>query len=100
MKPGELIRIRAAGTSDEWTLARVLTASGTVPQESVALALHGMVRAPGGFIAGFLPLTVDYEKESVIGLLGEEYEVEVPDAPMQLSNPGDNQAPPDSQTER
>ena len=75
MTRGEQIRIRASGSSDDWTLATVelVSANGV----SVGLRLYGMVRAHGGFIASALPLLIDHEAGTVTGLLGEEYEIEV-----------------------
>jgi len=75
MTKGEVVRIRAAGTSDDWCGAVVMLVSPN--GKSVGLMLDAMVRAPGGFIGGFLPLIVDAERETVTGLLGGEYEVEV-----------------------
>jgi hypothetical protein len=45
--------------------------------QSVALTLMGVVRAGSGYIAGMLPLTVDYEAGTVTGLVGDEYDIEV-----------------------
>jgi hypothetical protein len=53
LKAGEQIRIRLAGSEDEWCPAGVALASGIVMNEqSVALMLDGMVRTAGdlGFI--------------------------------------------------
>ena len=75
MTKGEVVRVRAAGSSDDWCLGTVEIVSGN--GKSVGLRLDGLVRAHGGVIAGFLPLLVDHEAERVTGLLGEEYEIEV-----------------------
>lgn len=37
----------------------------------------GVRTAGGGFVLGSLPLLVDYERQSVEGLDGTEYEIEV-----------------------
>lgn len=76
LQAGDWIRLRLAGSSDEWCPAAVVVASGAQPQ-SVALELTGVVRAGGGVAGGILPATVDYERETVTSLFGDEYEVEV-----------------------
>ena len=74
---GDLVRIRLAGSSDEWTRGVVAVASDSNPS-SVGLMVEGMVRSnTGGWIGGGLPLFVDYEAQTVTSLLGDEYEVEV-----------------------
>lgn len=73
---GQIVRIRAAGTSDEWCPAYVVLVSGN--GESVGLWLEGLVRAGGGLETGCLPLVVNYEKETVTSVVGgHEYEIEV-----------------------
>ena len=73
---GQTVRVRLAGTSDEWCQATVALASGS--GKAIGLDLESAVRTrSGGFIAGALPLLVDYEKESVTSLFGDEYEIEV-----------------------
>lgn len=74
----QLVRIRAAGSQNKWTQAVVQLASAN--GRSVALQLEDAVRLPdGGIIAGILPLLIDYDKETVTGLMGEEYEMEPSD---------------------
>jgi hypothetical protein len=73
---GQTVRVRLAGTSDEWCGATVAIASGN--GISIGLWLDAAVRtSSGGFIAGLLPLFIDSEKQSVKGLFGDEYEIEV-----------------------
>ncbi len=75
---GEPVRVRAAGTDDEWMNALVVLSSEN--GRSVALALQGMVRAGAGhmaYVGNFLPLSVDYERETVTSPMGDEYELEV-----------------------
>lgn len=73
---GEAVRVRRRGLSDAWCFGSVAMVSGN--GKSVALYLDGMVRtADGGFIGGVLPLIVDCEAETVAGLDGTEYEVEI-----------------------
>jgi hypothetical protein len=75
---GEHIRVRLEGSS-EWTFGVVAVASDVNPQ-AVVLALDGVVRAPHRALVGnILPLTIDYDKETVISLVGGYYEIEVLD---------------------
>ena len=79
LRRGQYVRVRLAGDQD-WCRAIVAVASDTV-QSSVMLMLDGAVRtSDGGLIANTLPLTIDYEKETVTSLFGGEYEIEVADA--------------------
>lgn len=73
---GQLVRVRMADTSDDWCLAAVSVASNSEPVQSIALTLYDMVRAVDGVIGGVLPLTIDYEKQTVTSLFGDEYELE------------------------
>ena len=74
---GQLVRLRLAGTSDEWARGAVILASGGNPQ-SVGLMVEGMVRSAGGaWVGGGLPLMVDYDAETVTSLIGDEYELEI-----------------------
>ena len=76
MDKGDAIRVRKIGTDDEWCAATVILVSPN--GNSVALELCGFVHAAGGgIIGGVLPLLIDYEAETVNGLDGCEYEVEV-----------------------
>lgn len=69
------VRVRRLRDTD-WCYGHVALASAN--GRSVAISLNGMVRtADGGGIAGVLPLIVDDEAETVTGLDGTEYEVEV-----------------------
>jgi hypothetical protein len=73
--PGTRVRVRAAGTNDDWTGGVVVLASAN--GRSVGLLLDGMVRAKFGFIGRALPLTVDPAAGTVTGLDDQEYEMEV-----------------------
>jgi len=77
LRAGEAIRIRLAGSSDEWIEGRDILASEGNPS-SVGLMVSGMVRSGGGaWIGGGLPLIVDYEAQRVTSLIDDEYEIEV-----------------------
>jgi|HubBroStandDraft_4_1064222.scaffolds.fasta_scaffold225711_1 hypothetical protein len=74
---GQVIRVRLAGTSDEWCPGTVAVASGN--GISVGLWLDDAVRTSNGsFIAGSLPLFFDEQK--VRSIFGDEYEIEDPNA--------------------
>jgi hypothetical protein len=76
LRRGYFVRVRRAGTSDEWCPAMVALASDN--GQSVGLVLNGAVSAAQGYITAFLPLTVDYEEETVKGIVtDDEYEIEV-----------------------
>lgn len=74
LRKGDVVRVRHVGDS-EWCIARVAIASAN--GKSVALYLDDAVRANDGIIAGVLPLNINFEAESVTGLTGDEYEIEV-----------------------
>ena len=77
LKKGQVIRVRLAGTSDDWCSGTVAIASAN--GISVGLWLDDKVRTfGGGFIAGALPLFI--EKDSVRSIFGDEYEIEDPNA--------------------
>ena len=77
LQKGQRVRLRLAGASGEWVEGVVILASDGNPS-SVGLLVEGMVRShSGSWIGGGLPLVVDYERETVTSLLGDEYEVEV-----------------------
>ena len=77
LSAGDWVRVRLAGSHDEWCPALVATVSDTQPQ-SVAFELHGFVRSRAGAIVGIVLLvTIDYERETVTSVMGDEYEVEV-----------------------
>jgi hypothetical protein len=78
LQRGDRVRVRKAETSDDWVPGRVILASEN--GQAVGLLLDGMVRAAGGFVGGALPLMIDYERETVRGVLdGTGYEIEVRD---------------------
>lgn len=75
LRKNEPIRVRKLDT-DAWCTGTVILVSPC--GESVALQINGSVRAAdGGLIVGFLPLIVDYSAETVTGLDGCGYEVEI-----------------------
>jgi hypothetical protein len=75
LQAGNAVRIRYR-ESDEWVPAMVALASDTNPS-SVMLLLNGAVRSAAGIIANALPLSIDYEAQTVISLFGDPYEIEV-----------------------
>jgi hypothetical protein len=78
LKRGDYVRVRLVGWIDgEWTPAFVALASDTDPA-SVMLLFDGAVRASNGLIANSLPLTINYQAETVTSLMGDSYEIEVP----------------------
>jgi hypothetical protein len=79
--PGTRVRVRAAGTNDDWTEGIVVVASQN--GRAVGLLLESMVRARDGFIGGALPLMVDPAAGTVTGLDDQEYEVEVASWPAE-----------------
>lgn len=73
---GDRVRVRAAASTDEWCEASVLFASDN--GKSVALSLMGMVRGGKGlYLGGTLPLYVDYEREIIMDLAGNHFDLEV-----------------------
>jgi len=76
LKRGDQVRVRLDGSDDDWTPAFVALASDSDPA-AVMVLFSGAVRAMTGVIAGGLPLTVDYEVETVVSLMGDFYEIEV-----------------------
>ena len=73
LERGVYVRVRLMGDSD-WCEAFVVLAGGS----SVALFLKGAVRTgSGGAIFNFLPLSINYEAQTVTSLFGDEYELEV-----------------------
>lgn len=75
LKRGEWIRVRETG-GEVWSRA-VVAVVGEGSPCSVALVLLDPVRCQGGIILNALPLTVDYEAQTVRGLFGGAYEIEV-----------------------
>jgi hypothetical protein len=71
---GDRVCVRRDPT-DEWCEGDVVLVSPN--GESVGLMLHGSVRAGDGFILNALPLIVDYSKETITGLTGDLYELEI-----------------------
>lgn len=79
---GQAVRVRLAGTSDEWCPAYVAVASRN--GISVALWLDHAVRTSGGgFIGGALPLLIEQGK--AFNFFGDEYEVEVAITPQETA---------------
>ena len=75
---GMYVRVRHVDDAGEWCPAFVGLASDTNPSSVMLLLfLRDAVRASGGVIVGALPVTVDYDAETVTGLTGDEYEIEV-----------------------
>jgi hypothetical protein len=81
LQRGDTVRIRYR-ESDDWVPAFVALASDTNPS-SVMLLLHSAVRSADGFIAKVLPVSIDYEAETVVSLFGDFYQIEVADAAAQ-----------------
>lgn len=76
LERGDYVRVRL-NEGDEWTRAFVALASDADPS-SVMLLFDGAVRTSGGgLIVGGLPLTIDYEAQTVSSLHGDDYEIEV-----------------------
>lgn len=74
LKLHEAIRVRQVGDS-EWCYGTVVLVSAN--GVAAALKLNGVVRAGKGIVAGVLPLFVDKHAETVTGLTGHQYEIEV-----------------------
>jgi hypothetical protein len=76
LKRGDYVRVRL-NEHDEWTPAFVALASDSDPS-SVMLMLNGAVRSSsGGMFVNSLPLFIDYAAETITGLHGDAYEIEV-----------------------
>ena len=74
LKKGDTVRVRLAGTSDEWCECQVILVSEN--GGAIILAAGSLVPdGHGGFING-LPLTADYSKGTLTSLFGAEYELE------------------------
>jgi hypothetical protein len=77
LKKGDQVRIRALGMK-QWSRATAVLASDTNPSSvMLALADGEGLRVARGFYLNFVPLTIDYATETVTGLLGGEFEIEV-----------------------
>lgn len=73
------MRIRLRRLDDaEWAHGSVALASrvSETQRQSVAVSLEDAVRQGSGVVIGVLPLHVDYAAARVIGLAGDEYEIE------------------------
>jgi hypothetical protein len=77
LQRGDYVRLRYR-ESDDWVPAFVALASDTNPS-SVMLLFTGVVGASSGAITNALPLSIDYEAQTVVSLFGDEYDVEVTD---------------------
>jgi hypothetical protein len=78
LKRGDRVRVRR-DSGDEWCEGAVVLVSEN--GKSVGLLLAGMVRAGSGYAGGTLPLLIDFEAETVSGVLtSDEYEIELTDA--------------------
>lgn len=75
LKKGQTVRVRADGSNGDWTTGTLLLVSPN--GESAGVMLDGGVCVPDGIVAGFLPLVIDMEAETVTDLMGHRYEVEV-----------------------
>jgi hypothetical protein len=79
LRKGLVVRLRLAGSHDEWCAGFIELASDNGKSISVTL-VGGMVRGARGMYGGIIPLSVDYEAETVEALWGDEYEMEVDEA--------------------
>ena len=80
LKTGDTLRIRPAGsTENEWARAVVMLASENGRSVAIAADEHFMRTSTGTWIGGIIPLSIDYEAETIADLLGNKYEVEVRD---------------------
>jgi hypothetical protein len=75
LRRGDYVRVRYRD-SDDWVPAFVALASDNNPS-SVMLLFVGAVRSANGIIANGLPLSIDYEAQTVVNLFGDSYEIEV-----------------------
>jgi hypothetical protein len=74
---GDRVRIRPAGSSnDEWNYAKVMIASENGRSIAVAPEECVMKTSVGAWLAGIVPLSIDFERETVTDLIGNEYELE------------------------
>lgn len=76
LSKGSRIRVRRAGGSDEWSLAIIELISPNGKSVAARLLDGGVRTGDGGLIIGMLPLMIDYERETITGLMGEEYDLE------------------------
>jgi hypothetical protein len=70
---GGRVRIRQIG--GDWCDATVLLLSPN--GKSAPLELNGALRVNGGIMLNVCPVLTDDDAETVTGLMGEEYEIEV-----------------------
>lgn len=81
---GQRVRVRALETNREWSDGLVLLASQN--GKSVAVQIDSPVALPGGqIIGGVLALVIDWKQETIVGLFGEKYEMEVLDTEASAS---------------
>lgn len=74
LKRGDHVRVRPLN-KDLWCDGFVALASDTNP--SSVMLMGAAFRTAGiGILCGGLPLSVDYEQETVMSLFGDEYELE------------------------
>lgn len=75
LRTGDRVRVHSEAT-EEWTEAVVVVASEN--GKSVGLRFDGVIKLPGGgLVANGLMLSIDYEKETITDLFGNELEMEV-----------------------
>lgn len=75
LQKGDRIRLRNR-PSDDWTDATVVLASSN--GKSIGIEIHQPLRSGDGLYAGgAVPLIIDYERQTVSGLTGDQYEVEI-----------------------
>lgn len=73
---GQPVRGRRKGPPDEWSYGHVGIVSGN--GVSVGIHLVDAVRtSDGGLVANFLPVLIDDAAETITGLDGTEYELEL-----------------------
>ena len=78
LKTGDTVRIRpAASTENEWSRGMVVMASENGRSIAVVADEHVMRTSTGTWLGGTIPLSIDYEAETVTDLVGNEYEIEV-----------------------
>jgi hypothetical protein len=72
------VRVRLAAADQEWCYATVVLASAGNPSSVLLMVDSGglVPKSSGGFLNA-LPLSVDYDSETVRSLFGDDYEIEV-----------------------
>lgn len=76
LERGDYIRIRPIGSNNEWIVAMVTLASGN--GRSLMIQFSGTLAGDDGYYVGTAPLSIDYSQESVEGLFGGKFEIELP----------------------